>query len=276
MIELSYRDYVERLALEVFDDPSKKEHLFYLICYIQAVRREGRFLVELDRFLSCARTHIKHGKFSWRDVLVELDFFVFCDISGNQFMGKDIYAMPSDTIILLSVKGELRPQFELLSYRLLKLWGILSRLCFTKTPLGIQESLAFCVNAFNEGLYKEASSYAQICSDRFRNESQFFKALSELCEFYILGSEDHLKRAYMFLQNVKPIYFRINVQGLSEQVANLVKDIQRGRPAWPIRIEYSSKREGFLRKFIGYIKYLFKNARNKGFFLPHPFVRSCF
>lgn len=266
MIELSYRDYVERLALEVFDDPSKKEHLFYLICYIQAVRREGRFLVELDRFLSCARTHIKHGKFSWRDVLVELDFFVFCDISGNQFTGKDIYLMPSDAIILISVKGELRPQFELLSYRLLKLWGILSRLCFTKTPLGIQECLAFCVSAFNEGLYKETLSYAQICSDRFRDESYFFRALSELCEFYILSSEESLRRAHTLLQDVRPLYFRINIQSLCEQIANLIKDTHRGRPAWPIRIEYSSQREGFLRKLVGYIKYLFKNAYNKRFF----------
>ncbi|MEN3034487.1 MAG: hypothetical protein ABDH18_05820 [Aquificaceae bacterium] len=266
MIELTHRDYVEKLAIEIFDDMSKKEHLFYLVCYIQIVRKEGRFLVELNRFLSCVRTHIKHGKFNWRDVLVELDFFVFCDISGNQFLGKDIYSMPSDGIILISIKTELRPQFELLSYRLLKLWSVLSRCFFTKTPPGIQESLTLCVSAFNEGLYKEALSYAKICSDRFREEPELFRAIAELCEFYIFGSEESLRRAYSLLESFKPIYFRINTRSLRENIITLIRDINRGRPCWPLKIEYYTQRESFFKKIIGYLRYLFKNARNKRLF----------
>ena len=91
MLEIKERDPLSNLLLEVLEDPSKKEMVYYLMCYLQLVRREDSFHVELNRFLSCAYRNFQKARSYWKDLLVGMNIFVISDLYGNVYMGKDIY-----------------------------------------------------------------------------------------------------------------------------------------------------------------------------------------
>ncbi|MCS7307826.1 MAG: hypothetical protein NZ526_04665 [Aquificaceae bacterium] len=267
MLEIKERNPFISLVLEVLDDPSKKEMIFYFLCYSQLVRREGSFHIELEKFLSCAYRNFKNNRHYWKDVMVEMNLFVISDLYGNLYTGKDIYKVDEGGIYMVSLRKDYVYLFDSISYKALKLWNILSRTGTYRKHMTAQDAVFVSALLFNDGLYEELKSYCEVCVERYQLESSYFRALSWLSEAYLEPSTkayQKLKAVLSELQNLSGVYYGVNILKLRRDVEVALGRVERGKGIETIKLEfvnYKRKGEGLLSrlflKFKGFLRGLF-------------------
>ncbi len=273
MLEIKERDPLSNLVLEVLDDPSKKEMVFYLMCYSQLVRREGNPYVELEKFLSCAYRNFRNARNYWKDVLVEMNLFVVSDLYGNVYMGKDIYRVEEGSIYFISLRSEYLNLFESINQKALKLWNILSRTMLYRKHLTAQDAVVMSTMMFNEGLYEELKSYCEVCGERYPAERAYFSLLYKLADIYTEHKKDILKEIKGLLQeaqNLGDVYYGLNLLKLRKDLETLLRRLEAGKSLSPLKIEFiNHKKKGgsWLRRVIGKFKdivgKLFKKDDNR-------------
>ncbi|MCX8059606.1 MAG: hypothetical protein N3C13_00215, partial [Aquificaceae bacterium] len=264
MLQIRERNPFSSLVLEVLDDPSKKEVLFYLLCYSQLVRREGSSHVELDRFLSCAYRNFKNARHHWKDVLVEMNLFVVSDLYGNVYTGKDIYKVGEGELYLISLRRECLPLLESISYKAVKLWNILSRVMVYRRHISAQDALTVATLMFNEGLYEELKGYCELCAERYPAESLYFGALRRLSNVYAPEEQrpsQELWSALRQLEKLSPVYYGINILKLRRDVEYLLGRVEKGKSPEALKVEFINQKirgEGWLRRFLKKVKSLLR------------------
>lgn len=269
MIDVKERDPIVNLALELLDDPLKKEALLYLICYFQLVRREGKLYVELDRFLACAYRSFRNTRSYWKDILVELSVFQVIDLYGMAYSGKDIYKLKEGEIYLLGVKPEYEALVDRLSTKVVKLWNVLSRSHVYHRSMTIQDAVAVISLLFNEGLYEEVVAYGELCMERYKSGAPYFSALINLSLFYMKDkdkSTEPIKHALSLLDNLGPIFCGVNISKLSKDIEDLIRKVERGKEARKLKVEFvggGRKKENILRRVWNRFKKLFDRLIGK-------------
>ncbi len=276
MLEIKERDPLSNLVLEVLDDPSKKEMVFYLMCYSQLVRREGNPYVELEKFLSCAYRNFRNARNYWKDVLVEMNLFVVSDLYGNIYMGKDIYRVEEGSIYFISLRSEYLNVFESISQKVLKLWNILSRTMLYRKHLTAQDAVVISTMMFNEGIYEELRSYCELCVERYPAERKYFNLLYRLAGVYLGQGKEAVKEIRDILQEAQKlgdVYYGFNLYKLKRDLETLLRRAEVGKSISPLRIEFinqKKKRGNWLRrifnKFRDMIDKIFRKDKNKYFF----------
>ena len=264
MVEgLKETEKLQSLFLEVLDDLQKKELLLYLMCYVQVVRREGNFSVELSRYLSCSSKSFKETRHDWRDILVELNLFFITDTYNNIFFGKDIYKVDDRDINFISITEPYIKNFEEFSHRVIKYWNIVNRALTYPGRVSLQNSLFMLSLTFNEELYDEAILYADVCSQRFARDDKFFKAVKHLSLMEISNEPHkkvkHAQQALEILATLGPVYYEIHVEKLLEDVRHLIRRVQKNKPYKRIKIEII-KDKGYNKPNL--LKRLFDQIRN--------------
>ncbi|WPM31255.1 hypothetical protein IAE16_05365 [Hydrogenobacter sp. T-2] len=276
MLDIKERDPLNNLVLEVLDDPSKKEMVFYLMCYSQLVRREGNPYVELEKFLSCAYRNFRNARNYWKDVLVEMNLFVISDLYGNIYSGKDIYRVEEGGIYLITIRSEYLGIFESISQKALRLWNILSRTMVYRKHLTAQDAVVISTMMFNEGLYEELKSYCEICVERYPRERGYFQLLYRLATLY-LGQRSvsikEIRDALQEAQNLGDVYYGFNIFKLKKDLENLLRRVEVGKSISPLKIEFINQRRkkgSWLRrmfsKFKDMIDKMFRRDKDKYFF----------
>lgn len=273
MLELKERDPLSNLFLEVLDDPSKKEMVLYLTCYLQLVRREGNPHVELDRFLSCAYRNFRNARNYWKDVLVEMNLFVVYDLYGNIYTGKDIYRVEEGNLYLISLKGEYLNLLESLSQKTLKFWNVLSRMTQYRKRLTAQDAVIVCALLFNESIYEELKDYCELCAERYPAEGKYFNLIYRLSEVYCEGkaTTKELRNLLQELQSLGDVYYGLNLLKLRKDLERLIRRVEMGKGLSPLKIEFvrhGKDNGGWLRRLFrrlrGLLKSLFK--RSEGYY----------
>lgn len=276
MLEIKERDPLSNLVLEVLDDPSKKEMVFYLMCYSQLVRREGNPYVELEKFLSCAYRNFRNARNYWKDVLVEMNLFVVSDLYGNIYMGKDIYKVEEGSIHFISLRSEYLNVFESISQKVLKLWNILSRTMLYRKHLTAQDAVVISTMMFNEGIYEELRSYCELCVERYPAERKYFNLLYRLAGVYLGQGREIVREIRDILQEAQKlgdVYYGFNLYKLKRDLETLLRRAEMGKSISPLRIEFinqKKKRGNWLRrifnKFGDMIDKIFRKDKDKYFF----------
>lgn len=246
MLQIKERDPLSSLVLEVLEDPSKKEKLFYLLCYSQLVRREGNPYVELEKFLSCAYRSFKTTRNYWKDVLVEMNLFVISDLYGNIYSGKDIYRVEEDGIYLITIRSEYHSNFESISQKVLRLWNILSRTMVYRKHLSAQDAVVMSTLLFNEGLYEELKSYCELCVERYPSEGRYFSILYKLSELYLGLKREVVKELRDILQEAQKlgdVYYGLNLHKLKRDLQTLLRKAELGKSISPLKIEFINQRK---------------------------------
>ncbi|MCX8164743.1 MAG: hypothetical protein N3D14_05045 [Aquificaceae bacterium] len=257
MLEIKERDPFSSLVLEVLDDPTKKEMVFYLMCYSQLVRRDGSFHIELERFLSCAYRNFRNARNYWKDILVEMNLFVISDLYGNLYKGKDIYRVEEGGVYLISLKHEYAHLFDELSYKALKLWNVLSRMVVYRRFLTAQDAVVVSTLMFNEGLYEEVKGYSEVCAERYLAEAIYFKAIGKLSSLYmgdLKKTPQNVRAILGELEKLKEVYYGINMLKLRRDLENLAEKVERSKAISPIKIEFVNQK----MKGGGWLKSLLK------------------
>ncbi|MFN7065255.1 MAG: hypothetical protein ACK4OF_03815 [Aquificaceae bacterium] len=260
MLELKERDPLSNLILEVLEDPSKKEMVYYLMCYSQLVRREESTAVELSRFLSCAYRNFQKARSYWKDLLVSMNLFVISDLYGNTFTGKDIYKVEEEGIYFISLRREYLNQVDSINYKALRLWNILSKIGVYRRYFTAQDAVIVSAIMFNEGLYQEAEAYCEVCIERFPLESSYFRALCKLSRLYWVDgveTQNELKQVIKDLGGLGHVYYSINLLKLKRDIEHMLK----GNYISPIRIEFvGQKGQGnFIDRIVEKIKQFLKD-----------------
>ncbi|MDW8066968.1 MAG: hypothetical protein RMI50_04740 [Aquificaceae bacterium] len=273
MLQIKEREPFSSIVLEVLDDPTKKENIFYFLCYSQLVRREGSFNIDLERFLSCAYRNFKNARNYWKDVLVEMNLFVISDLYGNTYWGKDIYKVEEGGIYLISLRHDYLPIFDSISYKALKLWNILSRTVIYRKHLTAQDAVIISTMMFNEGLYEELKSYCEVCFERYASEFLYFRILYKLSSIYtgdVKKSIDELSAVLKDVQKIEPVYYGVNTLKLKRDIQYLLEKAERGKSIGPIKIEFvnqkNKKRNWFrnlLTRIVGMFKKILKGESPK-------------
>ncbi len=262
MLEIKERDPLSSLILEVLEDPSKKEMVYYLMCYSQLVRREASPTIELSRFLSCAYRNFQRARSYWKDLLVSMNLFVISDLYGNLYTGKDIYKVEEDGIYFISLRYEYTNQLEELNHKVLKLWNLLSRINTYRKYLTPQDAVMISSIMFNEGLYEEVESYCEVCFERFPSEKVYLRVLYNLSKLYSREKSDllqDLKQSVKDLEKLGDVYYGINLFKLKKDIEGLIRRMEKGSSLSSIKIEFVSqeRKRGFFDRVIKFIKGLF-------------------
>ncbi len=276
MLEIKERDPLSNLVLEVLDDPSKKEMVFYLMCYSQLVRREGNPYVELDKFLSCAYRNFRNARNYWKDVLVEMNLFVISDLYGNIYSGKDIYRVEESGIYHITIRSEYLSIFDSISQKAIRLWNILSRTIVYRKHLTAQDAVVISTMMFNEGLYEELKSYCEICVERYPRERGYFQLLYRLATLY-LGQRSvsikEIRDALQEAQNLGDVYYGFNIFKLKKDLENLLRRVEAGKSISPLKIEFinqGKRRRSWLGRIFDKFKHMigkiFRRDKDKYFF----------
>ncbi|MEM4620781.1 MAG: hypothetical protein QW607_11295 [Desulfurococcaceae archaeon] len=276
MLEIKERDPLSNLVLEVLDDPSKKEMVFYLMCYSQLVRREGNPYVELDKFLSCAYRNFRNARNYWKDVLVEMNLFVISDLYGNIYLGKDIYRVEESGIYHITIRSEYLSIFDSISQKAIRLWNILSRTIVYRKHLTAQDAVVISTMMFNEGLYEELKSYCEICVERYPRERGYFQLLYRLATLY-LGQRSvsikEIRDALQEAQNLGDVYYGFNIFKLKKDLENLLRRVEAGKSISPLKIEFinqGKRRRSWLGRIFDKFKHMigkiFRRDKDKYFF----------
>lgn len=252
MLEIRELDRLLSLFLEVMDDPSKKELLLYLLCYVQIARREGSGTIELDELLSCAYRNFRTSRSFWKDVLVELNLFKIWDLYGNVYKGKDIYKLSESGVYLMTLEGSYAQDISSFGHRVLKYWNIVNRLDGRRS---LGETIKACVFAFNEELYQEAALYAELQKERVPQEASFFSLIEELCRASLTKKKEdihnHLLKSYKLARELGDVYYEVNIRKLREDIQKGIKRLQKNQDPGKIKIEFVWKRNK--RSFLSYL-----------------------
>ncbi len=250
---------LESIFLEIVEDPTKKEVLLYPICYCQLVRKENSFEVELPKLVSCASKTFHTFRGKWQDILLELNLFQFITPRGDVFYGKDILKVSSPEGFRISFLPEYREVFYEIYSKFLRYWTVLSKISSYSKRNTPSEAVYLASLIFNEELYGEAFHYAGSQALRFPKEAPFFKAVGEIAEFYIKLSErkefdtQHLERALELIKDLGSTYYSVNLDKLRKDIDTLLKDINRGRGYFILKISFtlvSGHGKGFLKRLI--------------------------
>ncbi len=245
MLDIKERDPLSNLVLEVLDDPSKKEMVFYLMCYSQLVRREGNPYVELEKFLSCAYKNFRNARNYWKDVLVEMNLFVISDLYGNVYSGKDIYRVEEGGIYLIAIRSEYLNAFESISQKAIRLWNILSRTMVYRKHLNTQDAVVISTLLFNEGLYDELRNYCEICLERYSREGKYFNLLYRLAGIYSGRGRDiikELREIFQEAQSFGDVYYGLNLYKLKRELEILLRRVETGKSLSPLKIEFINQK----------------------------------
>ncbi len=258
---------LENLFLEIIDDPSKKEILLYPICYCQLVRKESSFEINLPKLISCANKTFHTYRGRWQDILLELDLFQFITPRGEILSGKDILRFASPEGIKVCFLPEYKERFYEVYSRLLKYWTVLSKVSSYSKKNTPAEFVYLSALIFNEELYKEISHFTSTLSLRFPDEELFFSAVGNLAEFYTrIGEKKEfhvsaLERALSDLEKLGGTYYGINITKLRKDVESLIKEINRGRKHFVIKISFTigtghgkDRLRSVISKFIGKLR----------------------
>ena len=254
---------LESLFVEILDDPIKKEVLLYPICYCQLVRKEGIFEIELKKLLRCANKTFRSVKGSWQDILLELNLFQVKSEEGKIISGKELLTLNSEEGYTVSLKAEYREDFQSVCSKLIKYWGVLSKVsAYTRKNLA-SEYVHILAMVFNEGLFREAVYYSEILDQRFPKERDFWKLVRELGEFYAsyLQSEDlDIKRLASALEIAKglgEVYYSVDTGKLFRDISRLKKSLMKGEPPFSLKIELfgnGNRRGGFITRIIDFFR----------------------
>ncbi|MFN3870229.1 MAG: hypothetical protein ACK4MW_01915 [Aquificaceae bacterium] len=268
MLEIKERDPLSNLILEVLEDPSKKEMVYYLVCYSQLVKREASSTIELSRFLSCAYRNFQRARSYWKDLLVSMNLFVISDLYGNLYTGKDIYKVEEEGLYFIGIRHEYINQLEEINHKVLKLWNLLSKINTYRKYITPQDAVIISSVMFNDGLYEEVENYCEVCLERFPSEKVYFRVLSNLSKLYSKEKAQmlqELKRSIKDLEELGDVYYGINLFKLRKDMEGLVKRTEKGGSINPIKIEFISfKRKGsFFERIVRFFKRLFKKLFNK-------------
>ncbi len=254
---------LESLFVEILDDPIKKEVLLYPICYCQLVRKEGVFEIELKKLLRCANKTFRSVKGSWQDILLELNLFQVKSQEGKVLLGKELLTLSSEEGYTVSLKAEYREDFQSVCSKLIKYWGILSKVSAYSRKNLASEYVHILSMVFNEGLFREAVYYSEILDQRFPAEAKFWKLVRELGEFYAayLQSEDldikRLAAASEIAKELGGVYYSVDMERLLRDIGRLKKTLMKGEPPFPVKIELLSnggKRGGFITRIIDFFR----------------------
>jgi len=249
---------LESIFLEIIDDPTKKEVLLYPICYCQLVRKENSFEIDLGKLIGCANRTFHTFRGRWQDVLLELDLFQFLTPKGDVLLGKDILRISSPDGMKVSFLPEYREIFYEVYSKFLKYWTVLSKVSSYSKRNTPAEAIYLASIIFNEELYNETLHFSSLQRLRFPYEDVFFSALIDLSEFYIKVNERKdfdaslLERALVKLQRLKGNYYGINMGKLRKDLENLMKEVEKGKRYFIIKISFSLGKgqvKGFLRRF---------------------------
>lgn len=244
MLEIKERDPLSNLVLEVLEDPSKKEMIYYLICYLQLVRRENSFHIELNKFLSCAYRNFQKARSYWKDLLVSMNIFVVSDLYGNLYIGKDIYKVEEGGIYLISLRQEYLNQIDSISHKALRLWNILSKIVIYRRFMTAQDAVMISALMFNEGLYQEVRNYCEVCFERYPSEASYFRALDKLAGLYVerVDIKQILREVAYDLEKLGQVFYGINMLRLRRDVENMLRRVERGQGVGPIKIEFINQK----------------------------------
>ncbi|RMH80265.1 MAG: hypothetical protein D6674_04750 [Acidobacteria bacterium] len=270
MLEIKGRDPISNLALEVLDDPLKKEMVLYLMCYLQMVKREGGLYVELEKFLNCAYKNFRNARNHWKDVLVELNLLNVIDLYGNVYSGKDMYRLESGELYLIGLRSEYQNLFEPMAKRIVKLWNVLNKTYHYRKPNTLQDAVTLSTLLFNEGLFEETKAYAEICAERYTLNRSYFDMLNHLSQIYCVenykGQVQDLKEDLQALQKLGKVYCGVNLIKLRADLEEQIRRLERGKPPTPLRIEFVNnkiKRESLVRRLFKGFKSLIRIFRGK-------------
>lgn len=283
MLNLKARDPISNLFLEVLDDPSKREIVLYLTCYIQLVRREGNSYVELEKFLSCAYRNFRSARSYWKDILVEMNVFVISDLYGNMYTGKDIYRIEEGNLYLISLRSEYLNLFENLSQKTFRFWNVLSRMTQYRKHASAQDAVIVSALLFNEGIYEELKDYCELCAERYPAERKYFNLICKISEVYCEGKTTlrELRKLLQELQSLGDVYYGLNLLKLRKDLERLIKNFEAGKGLSPLKIEFvkHGRDEGgwfrkLFRKLKGFFKSLFKKGRRQYMFDGYGCIRG--
>lgn len=236
---------LESIFLEIIDDPTKKEILLYPICYCQLVRKENSFEIDLGKLIGCANRTFHTFRGRWQDVLLELDLFQFLTPKGDVLLGKDILKISSTDGIKVSFLPEYREVFYEVYSKFLKYWTVLSKVSSYSKRNTPAEAVYLASLIFNEELYAETIHFSSLQRLRFPYEDIFFSALMDLSEFYIKVNERKefdtylLEKALTKFQKLKGTYYGINMSKLKRDVENLIKEVEKGRRYFIVKISFT-------------------------------------
>ncbi|WP_457600833.1 hypothetical protein [Hydrogenivirga sp.] len=253
------RGRLENIFLEIIEDPTKKEVLLYPICYCQLVRKENSFDIDLQRLISCANKTFHTFKGKWQDILLELDLFQFITPNGDVLYGKDILKLSSPDGVSVSFLPEYREVFYEVYSRFLRYWTVLSKISSYSKRNTPAEAVYMSALIFNEELYSESAHYADIQAARFPREEPFFTMVKELSEFYLKLNDkkefdlELLERALTKAGRFGNTYYSVNTEKLRKDIEALIKDIQKGRKYFILKISFtlvSGHGKGLFRRII--------------------------
>ncbi len=254
---------LESLFIEILDDPTKKEVLLYPICYCQLVRKEGTFEISLPKLLRCANKTFRSVKGEWQDIILELNLFQVMSTEGKLFTGKDILTISDETEYSISLLPEYREGFQDMCSRLIKYWGILSKVSSYTRKNTAAEYVHIISMVFNEGLYRESLYYSDNLTHRFPDEKLFWKLVGELSgffSFYIQSEDVDIKRlisALSISREFGEVYYSVDMKKLKEDLNRLRKHVMAGEQPYKIRIELFNNRgnrNSFITRIIDWFR----------------------
>ncbi len=250
---------LESLFIEIIDDPTKKEVLLYPICYCQLVRKEGSFEIELGKLLRCANKTFRSVKGEWQDILLELNLFQVKSKEGKVFSGKEILTVSQSSDYTVSFQPEYRESFQEICSKLIKYWGVLSKISSYARKNTAPEYIHILSMVFNEGLFKEATYYSDILLQRFPDEEEFWKLMRELGNFYlsyIQNNDADMKKlitAQRLVANLGEVYYSVDTGKLYRDLEKLRKNLMKGESVYMVKIELFKDRNygrGFITRII--------------------------
>ncbi len=270
MVEgIKERDKLHSLFLEVLDDPQKRELLLYLMCYVQVVRREGSFLVELTRYLSCSSKSFRRERHHWKDILVELNLFYIVDVYNNFYTGKDIYKVKEDGINFIGLIDTYARSFEDFSYKLVKYWNIVNKAQVCCCGFSLQNSLLMLCLTFNEELYEETLLYSEVCAHRFKRDALFFDAIRHLSLMELSDEEKirHAQASLELLSKLSAVYYQINVKKLTQDIRSVLRRLNKGKSYHRIKVSFMDIKKpqgpGFFKGLWGWVRERLRTLRGE-------------